>query len=303
MTNTICLDKNYSSTQLATKERPTFRHFLLDTESHQDKSQTILFLPEGEERKGEGGLKTKWYFKKSFEGKALISIITVVFNGEKYLEETIQSVINQTYDNIEYIIIDGGSTDGTLDIIKKYEDKIDYWVSEKDKGIYDAMNKGIDVVSGEWINFMNAGDRFFQQDVLEMVTKELNTDLVYGNHARYLDNPNKYTIVDVQNNNGSRNIPYCHQSVFIKTSILKNNKFDLKYKIAADYNQYLKLKYQNISIKYAPLTISLYLDGGLSAVQRENLINEYFTITKQYNLFRSFLIYIIRKVKFKLTGK
>jgi len=96
-----------------------------------------LFLSEGENRKGEGGQRTKGHFKKSYEKKPLISVITVVFNGEKYLEETITSVINQTYENVEYIIIDGGSTDGTLDIIKRYEDKIDYWVSEKDNGIYD----------------------------------------------------------------------------------------------------------------------------------------------------------------------
>jgi glycosyltransferase involved in cell wall biosynthesis len=113
----------------------------------------------------------------------LISIITVVFNGEQFLEETIRSVINQNYDNVEYIIIDGGSTDGTLNIIKKYEDKISYWVSEKDGGIYDAMNKALDVASGVWINFMNAGDSFCNAIVLEkLFAKEIEIDnkFVYG---------------------------------------------------------------------------------------------------------------------------
>jgi len=150
-----------------------------------EKFDTLLFLPEGEGRKGEGGLRTKGYFKFSYEYNddlgfrvedldipvkipqtsnlksqtyPLITIITVVYNGEKYLEETIKSVINQTYPNVEYIIIDGGSTDGTLDIIKKYEDYIDYWVSEKDKGIYDAMNKGILVSNGKYLLFLNADD-------------------------------------------------------------------------------------------------------------------------------------------------
>ena len=142
MTKTICLDENFSTTQLLTQEKPILE------QNAEDKFETILFLPESENRKGEGGLRTKGYFKKSYDDKPLISIITVVFNGERYLEQTIQSVIDQTYDNVEYIIIDGGSTDGTLDIIKKYEDKIDYWVSEKDNGIYDAMNKGIKVCYG-----------------------------------------------------------------------------------------------------------------------------------------------------------
>ena len=101
------------------------------------------------------------------ETDTLISIVTVSYNAVLTIEQTILSVINQTYPNVEYIIIDGGSTDGTVDIIKKYEDKIAYWVSEPDKGIYDAMNKGVVVATGEWINFMNAGDIFTDGDVID----------------------------------------------------------------------------------------------------------------------------------------
>jgi hypothetical protein len=113
----------------------------------------------------------------------LITVITVVFNGAKYLENTIKSIINQTYPNIEYIIIDGGSTDGTLDVIKKYEDYIDYWVSEPDKGIYDAMNKGIILSNGEWLNFMNCGDSFSSVDILSNIFTSVNLkniDLIYS---------------------------------------------------------------------------------------------------------------------------
>ena len=96
----------------------------------------------------------------------LITVVTVVYNDVKHIEDTILSVVNQTYPNIEYIIIDGGSTDGTVDIIKKYADHIAYWVSEPDKGIYDAMNKGLKKATGEWVNFMNSGDCFAQSKTL-----------------------------------------------------------------------------------------------------------------------------------------
>jgi len=96
-----------------------------------------------------------------------VTVVTVVFNASSTLEATIQSVLNQTYENIEYIIIDGGSTDGTRDIIRKYEDQVDYWLSRPDKGVYDAMNSGIKLSTGEWLNFLNANDVFFDSTVLE----------------------------------------------------------------------------------------------------------------------------------------
>jgi glycosyltransferase involved in cell wall biosynthesis len=175
MIHAIPLDENYSTTRLLTQEKPIVKN------NPEDSFETVLFLPQNDTRKGEGGLRAKGYFKNSYEDKPLISIITVVYNGEKYLEETILSVINQTYDNVEYVIIDGGSTDGTLDIIKKYEDKIDYWVSEKDCGIYDAMNKGILATTGDWVNFMNAGDILYDNSVIiNVVNSIVDEDLIYS---------------------------------------------------------------------------------------------------------------------------
>ena len=118
-----CLNKNYSTTRLIVNDKPEV------VGGPEDRFKTVLSLTDGENRKGEGGLRTKGYFKKSYAQKPLISIVTVVFNGEKYLEGTIQSVINQTYDNVEYIIIDGGSTDGTLDILKKLKTCCYNWIS------------------------------------------------------------------------------------------------------------------------------------------------------------------------------
>lgn len=182
-----------------------------------------------------GGLRTKGITKSSRPGEPLISVITVVYNGAATLEQTILSVIEQTYSNIEYIIIDGYSTDGTLDIIKQYEDGIDYWQSEPDKGIYDAMNKGIDFASGSFINFMNAGDSFANSTVTEKI-KNYTQDILYGNiflkkesSLTEMNFPDKFRFFYF-----SRNATVCHQAIFARKTTFYGNKFDLHYKIIAD---------------------------------------------------------------------
>lgn len=113
----------------------------------------------------------------------IISVITVCYNAVANIEETMLSVLNQRYDKVEYIVIDGGSKDGTLDVIKKYANKLAYWISEPDKGIYDAMNKGIAKATGDWINFMNAGDKFINEEVLNksFVSRYSDdVDILYG---------------------------------------------------------------------------------------------------------------------------
>lgn len=167
MTDIICLDKNYSTTRLVTKKKPE------NFDNSNSKFQSHLFFSSSEGIIAEGGLRGKNYFKKSYDDKPLITIITVVYNAEDYLEETILSVINQTYSNVEYIIIDGGSTDGTLDIIKKYTDEIDYWISEKDTGVYDAWNKALKLCQGQWIGFLGADD-FYEFNAIKVYVKNIN---------------------------------------------------------------------------------------------------------------------------------
>jgi glycosyltransferase involved in cell wall biosynthesis len=291
MISTICLNENYSTTRLLTKEKPKIIN------NPEDKFESVLFLPVGEDRKGEGGLRTKGFFKKSYEDKPLISIVTVVCNGEKYLEETILSVINQTYDNIEYIIIDGGSTDGTTDIIKKYEDKIDYWVSEKDSGIYDAMNKGIDVASGEWINFMNAEDSFYANDTLEKVFLNAsfeNIDVIYGNHKVVY--PSKTRIVqagDIKDIwKGSQ---FCHQSAFIASKVHKANKFNLFNRIGADFEFFYTLYKKNMSFKYIDIIVANYSAGGLSDIKRVDSIVGRWNVIEKNTIVNLYYIWIILK--------
>lgn len=261
MTDILSLDEGYSTTRLLTQEKPE----IINTP--EDKFETVLFLPEGENRKGEGGLRIKGYFKKSFDDKPLISIITVVFNGEKYLEETIQSVINQTYSNVEYIIIDGGSSDGTLDIIKKYEERIDYWVSEKDTGIYHAMNKGITLVSGKWLIFINSGD-YIQNNSIQIMFEHLNNSSIVFGDVKYESGRIFKSSIDYKMN--LKNTLH-HQSVLYGINCFKSiGLFDLKYKILADYNCNFSLYKKNFSSKKINHIITICSDFGVSDTPKIN---------------------------------
>jgi glycosyltransferase involved in cell wall biosynthesis len=203
----------------------------------------------------------------------LITVVTVVFNGKEFLEETIQSVIGQTYDNLEYIVIDGGSTDGTLDIIKKNENKIDCWISEQDKGIYDAMNKGIKIAKGEWINFMNAGDTFNSSDILAQVFnhKKYDEDILYGDvHVRYPE------FSRIQSAGFPchlwRGMQFSHQSIFVRSAIHKLNLFDSANLIAADFQFYYESYKNNIKFKYIEQTLASVAAGGISDYERVKTI-------------------------------
>jgi len=174
-----------------------------------------------------------------------ISVITIVYNDIDNIESTILSVVNQTYKDIEYIIIDGGSTDGTVDVIKKYASHINYWVSESDKGIYDAMNKGIYVATGEWICFMNSGDTFVSDSTIENCFKTpipLNVGVLYG-QTLYKKAGEKKIKANSPLHTISYKTPFCHQSTFIKNNGDKI-VFDLKYRIAADYALLYNLYYE-----------------------------------------------------------
>ena len=215
-----------------------------------------------------------------------ISIITVSYNVKHTIEETICSVINQCYPNIEYIIIDGGSTDGTVEVIKKHQDKISSWISEPDKGIYDAMNKGIERATGEWINFMNAGDTFHTLSTLsELFGKEIPSDktVIYGDHC-LLYNDRKYLLPSLPVEEIRKKIPFCHQASFTKACYLKKHPYNTAYKIAADYNSFYSIYCKNESAFYqVPLIISNYnYEDGFSIKNEINCIKESFKISNTH---------------------
>lgn len=204
----------------------------------------------------------------------LISVVTISYNAVTTIEQTILSVINQTYKNIEYIIIDGGSTDGTVDIIKKYSDRISYWVSESDKGIYDAMNKGIEKASGEWINFMNSGDLFYNKDIISKIFKKSNyndVDILYGDRISVYSfgflyqMPNQLKCIESF-------FPIFHQSTFIRGDIMKDMKYDVNFKISADYNFFYKAYHEGFRFEYVNMPFSICdVEFGVSTLTKNQI--------------------------------
>ncbi len=197
-----------------------------------------------------------------------ISVITVVFNAVMSIEETICSVVNQTYPSIEYILIDGGSTDGTLDIIRKYEGKIGYWESGSDTGIYDAMNKGIRKASGEYLCFLNSGDVFHERETLEKIfSKEHGEDILYGDtFVRFTREVRLVKALITSKKNEP--MPFCHQSAFVRASYLKEYGLDTKFKICADKDLFFKLHRKGVSYLYLDMPVSVVAANGYSVVNR-----------------------------------
>lgn len=189
-----------------------------------------------------------------------ITIATVVYNGIKEIENTIQSVINQYYPSLEYIIIDGNSSDGTIEVIKKYDNRISYWLSEPDQGIYYAMNKAIEKSTGEWILFMNCGDYFYSQRAISNIFHETsNYDdfaVVYGD-AEFRLKKFSY-IVEASDSDSNRFMPFSHQAAFTRTDLAKQEMFDTSYRISADSEFFLRLIRKGYIFKHVSSIVCSY---------------------------------------------
>jgi glycosyltransferase involved in cell wall biosynthesis len=225
-----------------------------------------------------------------------VSVITVVFNAGKYLEWTLKSIQDQKFRDMEYIVVDGGSTDNTLDLIDKYNCIISKWVSEPDEGLYSAMNKGLQMASGEYVLFLNAGDIFYNEEVLDKIFngKGTGADIYYGETAIIDENGKD---IGMRRLKAPLNLTWkslidgmlvCHQSFIVKKSICGN--YNLDYKIASDYDWMLNCLKKATTILNTHLIISKFLDGGLNKQNIRKALSERFRIMiRNYNFFHVIL--------------
>ncbi len=285
--------------------KATCKPFGSKQKSTEEKFETTLFLPENIYRRGEGGLRMEGYFKQSYkqsegrwyavdrdgnlvdeigsaivdsklEALPLITVITVVYNGAEHLEQTIKSVIEQSYPNIEYIVIDGGSTDGTLDIVKRYEEFIDYWVSEPDEGIYDAMNKGLKLATGDYIMFLNADDALCQGSIPMLLgaVQRGECDYSMGAVKKIPSNIVVKPLYPLERGKLFFGMPYPHVGALIPLKVYKSvGLFDTAYKICADYDMAVRIHLYGYRACRAEGIVAEILEGGVSASWRSKSEN------------------------------
>lgn len=247
------------------------------------------------------------YRKRNNQMDSKISIITVTFNCETVIEKTLLSIIKQNYPCKEIIIIDGKSTDNTLDIIKKYKDNINVIISEKDKGIFDAMNKGIKYATGDWIIFMNAGDHFTSESVLVNIS-DLLTDsecgVIFGPHFLHF-NASERLIDDkpfFEQNSKYRNMGFSHQSCLVRKKLAEKYKFDADFRLSADYkmiwNLYYDEKVKFLKSKY-PISVMDDNSGETISNYKRHLIEECEICGFKSSVYRSFFIQM-KYIEFRL---
>ncbi|MBN8703428.1 MAG: glycosyltransferase [Bacteroidetes bacterium] len=227
-----------------------------------------------------------------------ISIVTVVYNSKDLIEHTIISVLEQSFQDFEFIVVDGASKDGTLEVINKYKHKISKIISEKDKGIYDAMNKGLNLASGDYILYLNSGDEFFDRTTLEKVLTSTNdADIVYGKTSvigndrgiigdARLKPPHKLSWKSLQ-----YGMCVCHQSFIPKRSLCK--PYDLSFKISSDIDWVISILKEAKVVQYYDGYISKFLVGGTSTKNKYKSWRERFKIlSKHYGVFKTAINHI-----------
>ncbi|WP_017726152.1 glycosyltransferase family 2 protein [Halalkalibacterium ligniniphilum] len=240
----------------------------------------------------------------------LVSIITVCFNSQDTIEDTILSVINQTYENIEYIIIDGGSTDGTIDIIKKYEGRISKYISEPDQGIYDAMNKGINLSKGKLIHILNSDDRYYNDKIVESIIKvylqNKNVDIFHGQILKKYKRFDSIKKVKHPLAMLKKTMVLYHPSFFVNRKAYERyGKFKSDvFKISADYEWTLRCYCNNAFFYSIDILLVEMNDGGISSNNMLNIIKEDYIARKlnEINYFYN-MAFSIRRLLYLILEK
>ena len=228
------------------------------------------------------------------------SIITVTYNAEKVLEDTIQSVIFQTYRNVEYIIVDGASKDHTLEIVNKYHNRINKVISEPDKGLYDAMNKGIQLATGDYLCFLNAGDKFHDSETLQKIVHTLKgqelPDVIYGETAivdeegHFLHMRRLSTPAHLNWKSFKQGMLVCHQAFFANRKLAINHLYDLQYRFSADFDWCIRIMKKAKCLHNTRLTLIDYLNEGMTTKNHKASLKERFCImAKHYGLISTIL--------------
>lgn len=228
-----------------------------------------------------------------------LSVVTIVFNNVRDIERTILSVINQTYLNIEYIVIDGGSTDGTLEIIKRYDSKISVLKSEADNGIYDAMNKGLRLATGDYILFMNSGDEIYAGDTVEGVfASGPDADIYYGETEMFDEDWNSLGIrrhrspEQLSFNSFRFGMSVSHQAIYIRRSI--TTLYDPEFSLSADIDWILNALKKAKKIINTRMLVAKYLTGGMSKKKHKQSLTERFKIfSRHYGLIPNLINHIV----------
>lgn len=230
-----------------------------------------------------------------------LSIITINYNNREGLEKTIQSVVAQTYKEYEYIVIDGGSNDGSVDVIKKYEGYLTYWVSEPDKGIYNAMNKGTRVATGEYCQYLNSGDSLIHENVLKEIFSQNPTTDIFSSNSIWLPSKKLVQAPEDVTLDYLLNVGMNHQATFIKREILNQYPYDESLKIVGDYKFFLQA-FTEKECNYRKLDIaSVYYDQeGISSTQLELHFKEREKVIDELKVPQAIIKdYIVRRYRLK----
>lgn len=228
-----------------------------------------------------------------------LTVVTIVYNNVRDIERTLLSVLNQTYSNIEYIVVDGASTDGTLGILKKYESRISRLLSETDKGIYDAMNKGLALATGDYVVFINSGDEIYAADTAEkLFATEPDADIYYGETEMY---DNSWNSLGQRRHRAPEYFKWedfkygmsiSHQAIYIRTSLTE--AYDTHYQLSSDIDWILKAAKKAKKIVNTKMYVAKYLVGGISKKRhRQSLVERFHIFSKHYGVVPNLLNHAI----------